>query len=34
VLTAIEKAEKALAPFGPDSAILVEGAKFVAERHA
>jgi farnesyl diphosphate synthase len=30
----VTEAEQALAPFGPDSAILVEGAKFVANRHA
>ena len=30
----VAEAEQALAPFGPDSAVLVEGAKFVAERHA
>ncbi len=30
----VAEAEQALAPFGSDSAILVEGAKFVAERHA
>ncbi len=29
----VEEAEQALAPFGPTAAILVEGAKFVAERH-
>ena len=30
----VTEAEQALAPFGADLAILVEGAKFVAERHA
>jgi farnesyl diphosphate synthase len=30
----IAEAEKALAPFGADAAILIEGAKFVADRHA
>src|SRR5271154_2680191 len=30
----VAEAQQALAPFGPDSAVLVEGAKFVAERHA
>ena len=30
----VAEAEQALAPFGADAAILVEGAKFVAERHA
>ena len=30
----VAEAEQALAPFGGDAVILVEGAKFVAERHA
>jgi len=30
----VAEAEKALAPFGPRASILVEGARFVAERHA
>jgi farnesyl diphosphate synthase len=30
----VAEAEKALAPFGPQASILVEGARFVAERHA
>jgi len=30
----VAEAEQALAPFGPAAAILVEGARFVAERHA
>ncbi len=30
----VAEAEQALAPFGANSAILIEGAKFVAERHA
>jgi farnesyl diphosphate synthase len=30
----VAEAEQALAPFGPGAAILVEGAKFVADRHA
>jgi farnesyl diphosphate synthase len=30
----IAEAEQTLAPFGPDAAILIEGAKFVADRHA
>jgi len=30
----VAEAEQALAPFGPGAAILVEGARFVAERHA
>jgi farnesyl diphosphate synthase len=30
----VAAAEKALAPFGPGAAILIEGARFVAERHA
>jgi farnesyl diphosphate synthase len=29
----VAQAEQALAPFGPGAAVLVEGAKFVAERH-
>ena len=30
----VAEAEKALAPFGPAAAILIDGAKFVADRHA
>jgi farnesyl diphosphate synthase len=30
----VAEAEKALAPFGADAAVLIAGAKFVAERHA
>ena len=30
----VEEAEQALAPFGPRADILIEGARFVAERHA
>ena len=30
----VAEAEAALAPFGPAAAILIEGAKFVADRHA
>ena len=30
----VAEAEQALAPFGSAAAILVEGAKFVADRHA
>ncbi len=30
----VAEAEQALAPFGPAAAILIEGAKFVADRHA
>jgi farnesyl diphosphate synthase len=30
----VAEAEEALAPFGPAAAILVEGARFVADRHA
>jgi farnesyl diphosphate synthase len=30
----VAEAEKALAPFGPAAAILIEGAHFVADRHA
>jgi farnesyl diphosphate synthase len=30
----VAEAEQALVPFGPSAAILVEGAKFVADRHA
>jgi len=30
----VAEAEQALAPFGPSAAVLVEGARFVAERHA
>jgi farnesyl diphosphate synthase len=30
----VVEAEKALAPFGPRASILIEGARFVAERHA
>ena len=30
----VAEAEQALAPFGPSAAVLIEGAKFVAERHA
>jgi farnesyl diphosphate synthase len=30
----VTEAEQALAPFGPDAAILIEGARFVADRHA
>ena len=30
----VAEAETALAPFGPSAAILIEGAKFVAQRHA
>ena len=30
----VTEAEQALAPFGPSAAILIEGAKFVADRHA
>jgi farnesyl diphosphate synthase len=29
----VAEAEKALAPFGPAAAILIEGARFVADRH-
>jgi farnesyl diphosphate synthase len=30
----VAEAEQALAPFGPSAAVLIEGARFVAERHA
>jgi len=30
----VAEAEQALAPFGPGAAVLIEGARFVAERHA
>ncbi len=30
----VAEAEQALAPFGPSAAVLIEGAKFVADRHA
>jgi hypothetical protein len=30
----VTEAEQALAPFGASAAILIEGAKFVADRHA
>jgi farnesyl diphosphate synthase len=30
----VAQAEQALAPFGPPAAVLIEGARFVAERHA
>ena len=30
----VTEAEQALAPFGPSAAVLIEGARFVAERHA
>jgi farnesyl diphosphate synthase len=30
----VAAAEAALAPFGDAAAVLIEGAKFVAERHA
>jgi farnesyl diphosphate synthase len=30
----VSEAEQALAPFGPSAAVLIEGARFVAERHA
>ena len=30
----VAEAEQALAPFGPAAAILIEGAQFVADRHA
>ena len=30
----VAEAEQALAPFGPAAAILIEGARFVADRHA
>jgi len=30
----VVEAEQALVPFGPDAAVLIEGARFVAERHA
>jgi hypothetical protein len=30
----VAEAERALAPFGAGGAILVEGARFVADRHA
>jgi farnesyl diphosphate synthase len=30
----VAEAEKALATFGPQAAILIEGARFVADRHA
>jgi farnesyl diphosphate synthase len=30
----VSEAEQALAPFGSAAAILIEGAKFVADRHA
>jgi len=30
----VTEAEQALAPFGPAAAVLIEGAKFVADRHA
>jgi len=30
----VTEAEQALAPFGSSAAILIEGAKFVADRHA
>jgi farnesyl diphosphate synthase len=32
--TLVAEAETALAPFGPSAAILIEGARFVAQRHA
>ena len=30
----VAEAEQGLAPFGPSAAVLIEGARFVAERHA
>jgi len=30
----VAEAEQALTPFGPSAAVLIEGARFVAERHA